>query len=299
MRKLGKFLLTLSMSLIIVYGAQRFCRAQTDGFALCKIRSTLPYEPMWEPSTSPEEEKARQILSKPLHYLGKGAQCYVFSSDDEEHVVKFFRIYHLRPPIWLKFAPNIFSLAQYKLDKVQQKDQELYTDFGSYKIAFDELKNETGLEYLHLNKTDAIHTTITLYDKIGVVHTLDADSMEFLIQKKAKPFYPELERLIDANRAKAKEALSQFVHILISRSVKGIFDKDPDINTNFGFIGDTPIQIDVGRFRRDPSRKDPSIYRDDLIKITDSLCQWLETKDPELALFLKEQIQQNNSNPST
>jgi len=117
--------------------------------------------------------------------------------------------------------------------------------------------------------------------------------MEFLVQKKADPIYSTLQQWIDKGAfVQAKEGLSQLVALLRSRCQKEIFDKDPDLKTNFGFINKTPIQFDVGRFKINPARSDPKQCTDELIRITDRLCQWLDEKAPSLSFHLRQEIAQ-------
>ena len=116
--------------------------------------------------------------------------------------------------------------------------------------------------------------------------------MHFLIQKKGELFYTSLEELISLNKIdEAKARLTELVEYLVFRSKLGLYDKDPDINTNFGICNNQTIQIDTGRFRYDPSRIAPDIYIADIIRITDNLHQWLDTKNSSLSLFLNQEIE--------
>ncbi|MGE0669630.1 MAG: hypothetical protein AB7H48_04650 [Parachlamydiales bacterium] len=275
---------------------QRFCHQQTDGFSRYKISSNLTFQPEWEtPRLSlREQESLSKILNQPYRYLAKGAQSYVFLSDDGKYVLKFFRIYHLQPPFWVTHLRWPWFLQSYKMDKILKKLDELHKDFASYKIAHDELKEETGIVYLHLNKTDYLKQTLTFYDKIGIKHQVALDQMEFLVQKRAELVYPALAKMVESEGLEnAKEALSQLVSLLCLRCQKGIHDKDPDLNTNFGFIGHTPLQIDVGRFRiENGNLQEQMVDRNEIIRITDNLNQWLRSRYPELSGHLETTIAQ-------
>ncbi|MBS0606259.1 MAG: hypothetical protein KF898_07985 [Parachlamydiales bacterium] len=275
---------------------QRFCHQQTDGFSRYKISSNLTFQPEWEtPRLSlREQESLSKILNQPYRYLAKGAQSYVFLSDDGKYVLKFFRIYHLQPPFWVTHLRWPWFLQSYKMDKILKKLDELHKDFASYKIAHDELKEETGIVYLHLNKTDYLKQTLTFYDKIGIKHQVALDQMEFLVQKRAELVYPALAKMVESEGLEnAKDALSQLVSLLCLRCQKGIHDKDPDLNTNFGFIGHTPLQIDVGRFRiENGNLQEQMVDRDEIIRITDNLNQWLRSRYPELSGHLETTIAQ-------
>ena len=269
---------------------KKFCYSKTDGFALTKISSPLSYCSEWETPSSRYNEEVAALLDQPYYYLAKGAQSYVFRSQDDKTVIKFFRIYHLRPPAWLMALSLPLPLQPYKVHKMIQKRMELDKDFQSYQIAFQEMKEETGLLYLHLNKTGHLKKTLTIYDKLGIAHELDLDQMHFLVQKKASLVYPRIAQMVqDEGMEAAKEAITGLVKLLVSRCEKGIFDKDPDLNTNFGFIHNIPVQIDIGRFRKEQEQKE---YRDEVMRITDNFRQWLDANYPPLSEHLLLEIQQ-------
>jgi hypothetical protein len=285
-------LLTISILAVALFATQRFCRKQTDTFAVSKICSSLPFHPQWEvsPLQQDEQKGLKAILAQPYFYLAKGAQCYVFLSQDGRYVIKFFRLNHLLPPFWTHFYFP-YPLQPLRIAKIQQKQEELDKDFLSYKIAYEEMREETGLVFLHLNKTDSLHQQLTIFDRLHISHILDLDQMEFLVQKKADLVYPALEQIVETKGAEcAKQALSRLVDLLTLRSSKGIFDKDPDLNTNFGFIEEKPIQIDVGRYRKQGEPQ--KIDRNEIIRITDHLNQWLRVHYPPLAEHLDAQTTQ-------
>jgi hypothetical protein len=234
--KCAIYLLAIAIGAVLI---KQFCHKRTDGFALYKILSSLPFDPEWDSCFSDLEESGAlsKILDQPFYYLAKGAQSYVFVSEDGQTVIKFFRIYHLRPPMWLNALCMPPTLQPYKIRKMIEKRSELRKDFSSYKIASETMKEETGLIYLHLNKTSHLNRRLTIYDKIGIAHELDMDKMEFLVQKRATLVYPAIDCLMKNQSLKAaKEAISALVSLLLTRYEKGIFDKDPDLNTNFGFL---------------------------------------------------------------
>ncbi len=257
-----RWIVKLVIFALCFYGVAKFCKKQTGSFTIARITSDLNFHPEWVVDNT-QEETAKKALAQPYRFLGKGAQSFVFASDDGQWVIKFFRHHHLK------------------------KNSKLAKDFGSYKIAFEKLRDETGLLYLHLNKTSHLHQTVDLVDKIGIHHTIDLDQYEFLVQRKAELAYPALQKWIDAGKiTEAKEALTALVDLLRTRAGRGIHDKDPDLNTNFGFIGTKPIQFDIGRFKLTETSPD----KNELIRITDNLHQWLMVRVPELDEHLKNEL---------
>ncbi len=252
-----------------------------------KISSDLTYRPEWETDSVSIEP----LLDQPFYYLGHGAQVYAFASEDNQTVLKFYRHNRACHPL----HPIRFLIpGRLKEDMIMthnKRQGKRIKDFNSYKLAADNLAQETGLLYAHLNKSDHIEKKVVLFDKIGVRHTLDLNKYEFILQKKASLVYPSLEKWIaNGDTLKAKKALSQLVSLLRSRSEKGIFDKDPNLKTNFGFVGETPIQIDIGRYKKELEQKDLAKRCDELVRITDHLCHWLDEQSPELAKHIREDI---------
>lgn len=283
----------LTLTVGAFFGLKHFCYKQTDGFALNKILSHLEYDARWNSSLDlSQDEAVRTVLAQPFAYLGKGAQCYVFASQDQQYVIKFFRVSHIEAPLWLKELPLPSSLEKWRQQKIAAKENKRVKDFSSYQFAFEHLKDETGLIYLHLTKTSHLKQKIKIIDKVGIAHILDLDQMEFILQKRAKPFYAAMEELIQKNQTeKAKSALVGLIHLLAKRHDAGLTDKDPDLKTNFGLIDAEPIQFDIGRFKKGESNKKNEPFQHEVLRITDHFKQWLLPRQPELASYLDQQIQ--------
>jgi hypothetical protein len=274
-----KYILKIFLFVICFALIAEFCKEQTGRFTILRITSKLTPRPEWETAPLSPEEKSRikEILSQPYSYLDKGVQSFVFASEDGQYVIKFFRHDHLDAPFWL--TPN----------QRIKKQAQLCKEFLSYKLAFQNLREQTGLVLVHLNKTDDLHQTLDLVDKLGIHHPLPLDNYEFLIQKRASLLYTALNQMIEENKmSDAKETLTNLVKLLAHLATVGIADKDPDLITNFGVIGTEPIQIDVGRF----SPRAAKLNKDEIIRITDRLSHYLMTKCPELQQHLKTKIEE-------
>ncbi len=189
-----------------------FCRSATDGFTFLKVAEALPAQKL--------EAAYPDIAGQIFTYLGKGKQCFVFASADGQTVLKLVR-----------------------------KTKRLAEERVSYCLAFEELKAETGLIALHLEKTAPIEAT--LIDKLNIAHKVDLGGLEFMVQKRATLVFPTLTALMEkGDVAGAKLAVKKLVQLLEARRAKGIADRDPNVSKNFGFVGSEPIQIDVGRFSK-------------------------------------------------
>lgn len=292
--QVGKALSYCCLAALICIGLQRFCYKKTDGFALYKVLSSLTPDPRWDLPALSSEEKGdlESLFDQPFYYLGKGAQAYVFASQDGSAVIKFCRFDHLRPPLLFAHCIFPFIYEKSRIERMVHKRGRLEQEFGSYKIAFEEMKQQTGLIYLHLNKGSLWNKVITIYDKIGVAHKLPLDQMEFIIQKKATLVYPTISHLMETGAdLAAQKAITRLVNLLKERCAKGIFDKDPDLITNFGFLDEQPLQIDIGRFLwRDHPPQETEI-REEILRITDPFKRWLQQEHPTLAPYLIQEIE--------
>jgi hypothetical protein len=291
--RLIKWFLGSAIVVLLCIGLQRFCYKRTGGFAFYKICSALQTDPRWEipPLSSKERETLEHIFERPFYYLGKGAQAYVFASEEGNHVIKFCRFDHLRPPLWWISSILPFAWERARLERLVHKRGRLEQELDSYKIAFTDMKEETGLIYIHLNKGSEWKRKITLYDKGGVSHSVDLDQMEFLVQKKASLVYPTLAQLMqEGNETLARSHIASLIDLLRSRCTLGIFDKDPDLITNFGFIQGKAVQIDVGRFLLREEMQTPLEIHEELVRITRRFRNWLEEEYPSLAPYLEETL---------
>lgn len=261
----------LALSLLC-YAAPKFCLEKTDGFKVTNIHSNLKEQSRWQ-TEKKATEPLSPIFSQTFFYLGSGGQAYAFVSEDGKYVVKFFKQHHWGP------------LAK------EKKKKKLFRDFSSYKLAFEELEEETGLVFIHLNKTDHLQSQLKIVDKLNIAHTIDLDKVEFIVQKWATPSYEHLDKLAqEKDLGRAKQAIDSIVSVILSRSQKGIYDEDAKIHRNFGFIENRAIVFDVGRFKKDPRRLDPKTQKEDLKKITSRLKTHLEEVSPQLAVYLEEKL---------
>lgn len=270
--------------------AARFCHHQTKGFRLTKVQSNL-FDTHVQELSIEEIQYIRSLFAQPFRYLGRGHQSFVFISDDQEHVIKVFNNAHQRKIAFFKvlsYIPFFNGWASQKMSSTQTKCQKT---FESYAIAFEEMRDQTGLLFSHLNATEGL-PPITLIDPLNIRHRLNSNTLGFLIQKKVKLVYPALEEWIQHEDIdKAKRALSNLLDLFMWKCQKGIFDNDPLIRTNFGFLDEDAVQIDVGPLSKDLTIQESDRMRAEILRITTSLKQWLEEKSPDLLVYLDQQLQ--------
>lgn len=279
-----KLLVKLFLLILTVLYLPKLCYGPTAGFTIGRIHSDFSFRPEWEVKNPP----LPKIFDQSFTYLGSGGQCYAFASQDGNYVLKFFKQHQRRVPFLLKIAPLPVKWAEKREKQRKKRLWKLERDFRSYKIALETLPEESAVLYVHLNKTSYLHQKARIVDKIGIEHQIDLDGVEFILQKRATLAYTHLFNLIeDQNLEGAKEALRSICKLILDRSTKGIYDEDPNIHRNMGFIGDKAILIDVGRLKPDMRNADRSNPKEDLIKITNRLKKDLLEVSPELADYLE------------
>ncbi len=287
-------ILIFFFSIGMLVGIECYFRYLTHGFGITSISSKLSYQTNWDVTISKTDlTEVEKALIQSYVYLGSGSQSYVFLSKDQNYVIKFFKHKRWRLNPLLKTLssslPSFFKKKQQEWEA--RKKRTLHKTFNSCKISYELFKNDTGLIYIHLNKTHHLKTILTLSDPIGLKYKLNLDDFEFILQKKALPTDEYLLKLKKNNQTeKAKKALKEIFKFTEYRAQLGYSDKDPHPIRNFGFIDGRAIEIDIGGFHHDP-KKDLHYYRHfELIKIQKKLLPWLNKNYPELSSFALNQI---------
>ncbi|MBY0529954.1 MAG: hypothetical protein K2P51_07160 [Rhabdochlamydiaceae bacterium] len=267
-------LFKLLLFFLCFFVIDRFCHRQTGGFALTKIHSDRPFNPEWEvaPPTPAEEAEIERALSQPYRFFSYGGQSYVFLSEDGKTVLKFFKHHHMRPiPLF--------------------REDKLPSFFTSCTLAYRYFKERTALLALHLNKTTHLNKTVTLIDKLNIAHQIDLDRVDFALQRRAELPYRRFLRLKkEKNLEAAEKSLHSLLELIALRCQKGIYDRDPNIRRNCGFLGDNAIELDLGSYTYDPLVATPAATREILVAQTRKLKHWIQKSYPELLPYFEMQL---------
>lgn len=288
-----KWILCFAVIAASLYGVVRLYYRVTDGFTIGNITSDFAYDPRWQVSPLPAEQREEldSALAQPFRYMGKGCQSYVFLSQDGNYILKLFKYQRYRPQPWLKLFSFIPAMEEYRQIKVAKKQRKLEGFFASWVIAFEQLPKETQLLYVHLNKSQDLKKKLTIYDKMGFEHILDLDQTEFLVQRKAKMLCPYISELMqEGHVAEAKVLLSRIIDMILSEYKRGIADNDHALMQNTGVYQGYPIHIDVGQFVISDEARDPQVYKQELFSKTFLLRKWLNEKYPELLKDFEDQL---------
>lgn len=286
------FLLILALS---AYGIGRLYFLTTGGFTIENITSDFAYNPEWEVRklSQSEQKTLDSALDQPYHYLGKGCQSYVFASEDGNYVIKFFKYQRFRMQPWLEYFPPLPAIVKFREEKKEKKWNKLDGFVKSWKVAFENLKEETGLIFVHLNKTQTMQKNLIIYDKLGLKHQVDLDQMEFCVQSKAEMLCQVLlDFKSSANQPAAQEIIDNLLNLILSEYARGLADNDHALMQNTGIVQGQPIHVDVGQFVMSEEIKNPSIYHQELFTKTYKFKKWLNENYPELATYLDAKLQE-------
>ncbi|MBI2743399.1 MAG: hypothetical protein HYX48_05725 [Chlamydiales bacterium] len=278
------YLFRCALFCLAFWGVKEFCERATDGFTIAEVLSSRPYNSAWEVKevSASEKEEVDRALDQTYTYFGKGGQAFVFFSEDGRYVLKLMRQKRLELPLFSKYR------SKKTLSRMRKVDRE----FGSYKDAFNELKEETGLLYVHLNKTHEWKKKIALIDRLNIRHMLDAGNLDFIIQKRAELVHERIDRLMsEGKKSEAEGAIRELFHLIAKRKEKGFRDRDPNIRTNCGFIGEHAVKIDVGALIKREKLQKPVGKKERIENIAAPFRSWLEVKHPLLLPCLQRELE--------
>lgn len=286
-------LLIRALILITAFIAvERFCHQRTHGFRPHKIAVNLLREEKLLSSAEPEKD-IRAALEEPYYFLGSGGQSYAFISADGNYVIKFFKQHHMRIPSWINKVPLPALFEPMRSDLCKQRLDRRKTFFTSCILAYERLREQTGLLYLHLNQTTYFPKKLVIHDNIGIAHQIDLDQTQFALQKRADMAFPTLASTIKCGKIEeAKEQIDSLLNLILSRCEAGVADGDPIIKRNMAFIGNRAVEIDLGSYFLDESLQDPVAARRVLFFETLKLRRWVKKRHPNLEGFLDQRLKE-------
>lgn len=295
LKKKSSLIINLLLIGIVLYGLGRAYFHLTAGFTESNISSDLSLEPDHQIPLLSNNERAEiiAILKQPFHYLGKGCQSYVFLSEDGQYVIKFLKYQRFRPQFYLNALSFIPAIDQRLKQKTAEKRAKLDALLNSWKIAYKDLKKETGLVYLHLNAKDPITCPLEIVDKMGFKHIIDPEKVAFLVQKRATMLCSEIkDRMAKGGQKQSQLLLDHLITTLLYEYERGLGDNDHALMQNTGVIGNQPLHIDVGQFSKEERFKTPEVYKQELFSKTYKFRIWLLKHYPGLEDYLTTRLKE-------
>lgn len=298
MSKSIKYLFCCSLFCLFIFGIVRLYYNLTDDFRLSNIRYEFPFEKLWQSPdlTSEQHQELAQLCQQSFFYLGKGAQCYAFESEDQQYVLKFFKFKHLKPSWLINILPSISPFKEFKQRSIERKKRKLIGVFNGYELAYRENRKGSELIYLHLTPTQYLKLQVTVFDKMGLKREINLDDVVFLIQKKGETLRSRLHYLLVHHLLQeAKQSLSDILAMYISEYQKGIYDHDHGVMHNTGFIAGQAFHLDVGKLNKDDRMREVEVYKKDFQQVLWKIFKWVESAHPQycpdIVQFLNQKYQ--------
>lgn len=272
------------LAIVFLFGSARVYYRLTDDFRLSNMTYDFSHESFSWPVirlSSEEQQGLTQLLGQTFHYIGKGAQCYAFVSEDGEYVLKFFKFKHLKPNWLVQFIPPVYPFKEYKETIIEKKRRKLQGVFEGYDLAYRENKEDSELIYLHLMPTNHLQQYVTVIDKMGFEHHINLDDVVFLVQKKGETLRTRLNRELGSKDVTAAEAsIAKILDMYRREYQKGVYDRDHGVLHNTGFVHDQPFHLDVGKFTQDDRMRQVEFYKKDLEHIVWKIDTWVKQNYP-------------------
>ncbi len=228
-------------------------------------------------------------LGQPFHYLGCGRQMTAYESADHRYVIKFFNPRAIVQQEDFRKWGKIRRFCSLKwISKAYFKRRARFERlFQCYQTAFDELRLEAGLIYVHLDRSTALSQTLCVVDEGGKSYKVALDTTPFVLQHKAELVTTRFERLIrEREWESAKQHVLALHRLFVTRAEKGYTDRVQTIHNNYGFIGDLAVQIDMGGIVKE--RAVELAPAQDIYRVFSKVAGSLSWRYPPLAPYLAE-----------
>lgn len=272
----------ISLGLLLFLSVERFCHFQTAGFRLSKGISLHPYPYTYQ------SQKVPICLHQSFYYLGKGVQFYAFLGEDGQTILKLFKHHHIG--FSTDFIVRSFPRSWVR-KIISSREKRMGHLFESTRIACEEIPETTGVLYLHIGKNGSDLGKGLLYDKIGIKHEVHWDKTDFVLQTRAEPVKDRLQKLFQAGLIEeAIGSMSKLIQSIEDRSRLGIKNKDGNILENCGFVGDIPVEIDIGSFVHRSQSSNPDPHGKAGMRARLQLLGWIKQNYPEKLSICKQTI---------
>jgi hypothetical protein len=157
----------------------------------------------------------------------------------------------------------------------------------SYQLAWDHLRRETGLLYVHQSQAAFPLPAVSCTDRTGNSFSLDLGQTAFVLQKKGVCLADALPQIF------AKEGIQGIEKIIDSwfsfihqRMQQNIIDRDSETVLNFGLENGVLFHLDPGRLCLLSSREAQSEWR----RVGTGFRQWLQEHYPAACPHFDEQF---------
>lgn len=235
---------------------------------------------------------ATSVINQSYRYLYEGSNAIVFISADNQYIFKILKQNASSiPTLILPPGQHRDGLNHKEIDTTSL--QPTGRRYNSCLLAIDSLQKETGLMFLHLDRSQNLDIQLLVFDKKGQQRILSLDDYAFVFQKKGDPIYQTITKWMRNKQIdKAKALVGHIIQSAFSLCQEVLIDESSIIKKHMACIGEQCLFMDVEHFQRQNEVIDSTAYLQQVDDIIDSFEIWLEQKHPELAIEAKNQINQ-------
>lgn len=267
---------------------------QSDPFYSQKLPLTLtdPLSLQQPDLSSIRKTLPNSVINQSYRYLYEGSSSIVFISADNQYIFKILKQNTSSiPTLILPPGQDQDGFTYKNIDTTSLKPNGLRCN--SYLLAIDPLQKETGLIFLHLDRSQYLDTQLLVLDKKGNQRMVPLDEYAFLFQKKGDPIYQTITKWMRNNQIdKAKALVGHIIQSVFTLCQEVVIDESSIIKKHMACIGEQCLFMDVEHFQRQKEVIDGTAYLQQVDDIIDSFELWLKQKHPELAIEAKNQITQ-------
>jgi len=236
------------------------------------------------PTTKAKEEELSCLLNQPFSFIDQGSTSIVYLSQDGTVVLKLFldKCYASKGG-WRKIVPFMGRLSE-RRKELKMKRKRFIGCINAYSLVAE----ATGMLYYHFSPTTFFSSKLRLLERDGEVREIDLNEVEFILQKKAVVSFDYFDQCaLRGEMEKAKKGISDLLDFTLHLYDQGIVMIDLQLMSNFGFIEDRPVRIDLEHLEYD--RKWKKRYRGHLEEQLNSFRHYLDKWHPELISHFEEE----------
>lgn len=245
----------------------------THGFRPAKCAITWPHCDAW--TASDPDPYVLDILKGNFTYWTKGAQSYVFLSEDRKYVLKLFRFDASRLPYGQEGVRWLRQKRFLKEKHFLPWQTKVVKTLTSCHLAYAKASDLTGVIWVHLNVGERPLPTLIVTDRLGRAHRIDPARFRFALQKRADSFLSTLQKAKNP-----QPCIASFFSLLDALAERGLANIDPNMGKNFGFLDGKAVEIDFGNFLFDPA-----LAAQDKAHFAHRLKRWVEKNRPEFSFM--------------
>ncbi len=205
-----------------------------------------------------------------LTFLGSGHQFYVFETPDPAYVIKFVKFSRRTPLPWLEKLPLPSPLSTWRNIYLAKRANRLAHLQQSAALALQRIPLQTGLL-----PTPSLPPSITLIDKLGILHNINPSHTLFFLQQKATPFTDYF------NAHPSESLIDSYIQTIVSQCRKGLCNLDPLTERNYGVVNERVIILDIGSFLPHSKLNTPIGLKRQIFLELLPLREWLQKHHPQ------------------